>query len=60
MAEKKIYVSGKEINYENYSDEKLLNLYNQLLTRQIRLMEKAQKYIENGQIKDIDINNIEV
>lgn len=60
MAEKKIFVAGKEIDYGNYSNEKLLNLYNQLLARQAHLMEKAQKYVENGQIKDIDINNIEV
>lgn len=60
MSEKKIYVSGKEINYEKYSDERLLHLYNQLLTRQMQLMEKTKKYVENGQIKDIDINNIEV
>ena len=60
MKEKKILVSGKEIDYANYSDEKLLNLYNQLLQRQINLSKKAQKYVENGQIQDIDINNIEV
>lgn len=60
MAEKKIRVAGKEIDYGNYSDEKLLNLYNQLLTRQANLIERAQRYVENGQIKDIDINNIEV
>lgn len=60
MEEKKIFVSGKEIEYSNYSDEKLLNLYNQLLQRQINLSQKAQKYVENGQIQDIDINSIEV
>lgn len=60
MSEKKILISGKEIEYGNYSDEKLLSLYNQLLERQINLSKKIQKYIENGQIKDIDINNINV
>ena len=60
MSEKKIVVSGKEVEYGNYSDEKLLSLYNQLLERQINLSKKIQKYIENGQIKDIDINNINV
>ena len=60
MSEKKILISGKEIEYGNYSDEKLLSLYNQLLERQINLSKKIQKYNENGQIKDIDINNINV
>ena len=60
MSEKKILISGKEIEYGIYSDEKLLSLYNQLLERQINLSKKIQKYIENGQIKDIDINNINV
>ena len=60
MSEKKILISGKEIEYGNYSDEKLLSLYNQLLERQINLSKKIQKYIEKGQIKDIDINNINV
>ena len=60
MSEKKILIYGKEIEYGNYSDEKLLSLYNQLLERQINLSKKIQKYIENGQIKDIDINNINV
>lgn len=60
MEEKKIFISGKEIEYGNLSNEKLLNLYNQLLERQINLSKKAQKYVENGQIQDIDINNINV
>ena len=60
MSETKIEISGKTIDYGNYSDEKLLSLYNQLIERQVILTRKAQKYIENGQIQDIDINNIEV
>lgn len=60
MSEKKILVSGKEIDYGNYSDEKLLNLYNQLLKRQSVLIDKAQRYVENGKINDIDINNVNV
>ncbi len=60
MSEKKILVSGKEIDYGNYNDEKLLSLYNQLLKRQSMLVEKAQKYAENGKLNDIDVNNINV
>lgn len=60
MSEKKIWVSGKEIDYGDYGNEKLLNLYNQLLKRQAVLVEKAQKYAENGKLNDIDINNINV
>ena len=60
MSEKKIWVSGKEIDYGDYGNEKLLILYNQLLKRQAVLVEKAQKYAENGKLNDIDINNINV
>ncbi len=60
MEDKKIFISGKEIEYSNFNDEKLLNLYNQLLERQITLSRRVQKYVEDGQIQDIDINNINV
>lgn len=60
MSEKKILVSGKEIDYGNFNDEKLLDLYNQLLQRQSILVKKAQRFIESGKMQDIDINNINV
>ncbi len=60
MEENKIIVSGKEIDFSNFSDEKLDSLYNQLLARQATLIKKAKQYIENGQIRDINIDNIQV
>lgn len=60
MSDKKIFVSGKEIDYGNMSDEKFLKLYNQLIERQAILLEKAHKYIENTKMNDIDINNVNV
>lgn len=58
MSEKKILVLGKEIDYGEMSDKKLLSLYNQLVERQMMLEEKAQNYIEKARGNDININNI--
>ncbi len=60
MEEKKIIISGKEIDFSNFSDEKLNSLYNQLLERQQALRKKAREYIDNGQMRDINIDNIQV
>lgn len=60
MSEKKIFISGKEIDYGNMSDERLLNLYEQLLKRQAVLQRKAQQYIEKNRINEIDINDVNV
>ncbi len=47
MSDKKILVSGIEINFESMSDEQLLKLYNQLLERQILIEQKSKKYAKN-------------
>lgn len=60
MSDKKIFVSGKEIDYGNLSDEKLLMLYKQLIRRQILLQKKAAQYIENNQVSETDINDVNV
>ena len=60
MSDKKIFVSGKEIDYGEMSDERLLKLYNQLVERQEMLIEKAQKSLQAKQLNDIDINNVNV
>lgn len=60
MSEKKILVSGKEIDYGNLSDEKLLTLYEKLLERQALLLRKAEQYIGKSQIKEININDVNV
>jgi hypothetical protein len=41
--EKKIIVGGKEIDYSNFSDEKLLLLYDQLLKRQEALTQRYEE-----------------
>lgn len=58
MSDKKIFVSGKEIDYGNLSDEKVLMLYQQLLKRQIVLQKKAAQYIENNKVSEININDV--
>lgn len=60
MSDKKIIILGKEIDYGEMNDERLLKLYNQLIERQETLAEKSEKYIENKQLSDIDINNVNV
>lgn len=60
MKDKKIHISGKEIDYGKLSDEKLLMLYKQLIKRQISLQKKVEQHIEKNQIKDININDINV
>lgn len=60
MSDKKIFISGKEIDYGNFSNEKLLALYQQLIKRQILLQKKAEQYIENNKIDEININDVNV
>lgn len=42
MSEKKITVSGKEIDYGSMPDKKLLTLYKQLIDRQLMIEEKLK------------------
>ena len=44
--EKKITIMGKEINYGNLSDEKLLKLYKELKEREVLLYKKIIAYNE--------------
>lgn len=44
--EKKITIMGKEINYGNLSDEKLLKLYKELKEREVLLYKKIMAYNE--------------
>ncbi len=60
MSDKKIFISGNEIDYGNLSDEKILNLYTKLLKRQMMLQKKAEEYIEKNKINDININDVNV
>ncbi len=39
--ENTIVIGGKEINFENYSDEQLVNLYQQLKIRQLAIIDKV-------------------
>jgi hypothetical protein len=39
--ENTIVIRGKEINFENYSDEQLVNLYQQLKIRQLAIIDKV-------------------
>ena len=48
--EKKIVIRGKEINYENYSDEQLVHLYQQLKLRQLEIIEKVLELNKSVQL----------
>lgn len=60
MSDKKIFISGKKIDYGNLSNDKLLVLYQKLIKRQISLQKKAAQYIENNKISDININDVNI
>jgi hypothetical protein len=48
--EKKIVIRGKEINYENYSDEQLVHLYQQLKIRQLAIIDKVLELNKSVQL----------
>lgn len=48
--EKKIMIRGKEINYENYSDEQLVHLYQQLKIRQLAIIDKVLELNKSVQL----------
>lgn len=60
MSDKKILIAGKEIDYGDLSDEKLLMLYEKLIERQMLLLKKAEQYIGKSQINEININDVNV
>lgn len=52
--EKKIMIRGKEINYENYSDEQLVHLYQQLKIRQLAIIDKVLELNKSVQLLSED------
>ena len=49
---KTITIQGKEINYGNLSDEKLIQLYQELKQREILIYQKIAKTLEDVVLKE--------